>query len=451
MVLALGTFLFGNPFGFLEGYPYRTFTPAQRLLTEARVLVFYVSQIFYPVPTRLSLYHDFSFSTSLIHPWTTLPCIGFILLLVFIGAYGMGRRPILSFAILFFFINHLIESTVIGLELVFEHRNYLPSLFVFMPISIGIMHITNHYRVSSPGMLRILRTAVVLIIIGFGMGTYVRNLAWADEKTLWEDTLMKSPNSIRAHHELAYQFYEKHGYYDAALALYHRGLDLSGQNIYEKTLSLNNIASIHFTRGEYSQAEAYWERAIASFPGYHKAWYCLSLTQTKMGKWKEAAQNLSTVFKNESSNGNYLQLHGAILLYNNKPLEAIAYFKKVIKLDPSNWKNLICLGSAFDMIGNFDKGYHFLEMANAAHPNDPLIRLLQAQNRLAVGGEEQAGAYLDRFIERVGPGRAEEYLRRLAAENKHLSLAVDDIQPKISLKIRIFGDDAIQPSKAARS
>jgi hypothetical protein len=65
-VIALGTVAFGNPFGFLNGYPNRTFTPLQRLLTESRVLVQYLSQIFYPVPTRLSLYHDVTVSTSLL-------------------------------------------------------------------------------------------------------------------------------------------------------------------------------------------------------------------------------------------------------------------------------------------------------------------------------------------------------------------------------------------------
>ncbi len=211
------------------------------------------------------------------------------------GFFWMGRRPVLSFAILFFIFNHLIESSVIGLELVFEHRNYLPSLFLFMPAAQGIKRLINRYEGSQSGFYRLLNAAVVLLVIGLGTGTYVRNLAWANEKTLWEDTLFKAPHSIRAHHELAYQYYEKSGQYDAALALYHRGLELSGQNIYEKTLSLNNIASIHFSRGEYDLAELYWKKAIASFPQYEDGYYRLGLTQTKLGKWREASETLSRI------------------------------------------------------------------------------------------------------------------------------------------------------------
>ena len=283
VVVLLGVVLFGNPFGFLKGYPYRTFTPLQRLLTESRVLVFYLSQIFYPIPMRLSVYHDFPVSTSLFHPWTTLPCLILILALLSLAFLCLNRQPVLSFAILFFFFNHLIESSVIGLELVFEHRNYLPSLFLFMPLAQGIKKLINRYGKSESSLHRILYAAVVLIVIGLGSGTYVRNMAWATEKTLWEDTLVKAPNSIRAHHELALQYYEKSGKYNEALALYHRGLQLDGQNIYEKSLSLNNIASIHFTRGEYDLAEMYWKKAIASFPKYKDAYYRLSLTQTKLG------------------------------------------------------------------------------------------------------------------------------------------------------------------------
>ena len=152
-------------------------------------------------------------------------------------------------------------------------------------------------------------------MIALGTGTYVRNMAWANERTLWEDTLSKAPNSIRAHHELAYQYYEKNGQYDAALALYHQGLQLSGQNIYEKALSLNNIASIHFTRGEYDLAEKYWKKAIASFPQYKNAYYRLSLTQTKLGKWQEASETLSKIVYKEPVDAAILRLRKIISLH----------------------------------------------------------------------------------------------------------------------------------------
>ena len=46
------------------------------------------------------------------------------------------------------------------------------------------------------------------------MSTYLRNMAWASEKTLWEDALKKAPNSTRAHHNLAWAHYERIKNYD---------------------------------------------------------------------------------------------------------------------------------------------------------------------------------------------------------------------------------------------
>ena len=73
LLLGLGSFMFfeGDPLSVLS-YGNRFFSPSERLLTQARVLVFYLSQIFYPAPTRLSIEHDIAVSTSLIDPWTTL-------------------------------------------------------------------------------------------------------------------------------------------------------------------------------------------------------------------------------------------------------------------------------------------------------------------------------------------------------------------------------------------
>jgi len=434
-VIVLGTVAFGNPFGFLNGYPNRTFTPLQRLLTETRVLVHYLSQIYYPTPTRLSLYHDVTVSTSLLHPWTTLPSLLIILALIGLGLKWMNTRPLLSFAILFFFVNHLIESTVIGLELLFEHRNYLPSLFIFMPVAAGIVRLIRHYGNSNVLMHRVLVTGVVLLLVGFGAGTFIRNQAWANEKMLWEDTLKKAPNSIRAHHELAYQYYEKKGNYDAALFLYHRGLNLSGQNVYEKTLSLNNIASIHFTRGEYAKAERYWKEAIASYPKYKQAYYRLALTQTRMGEWNKAAETLSVLLDQEPFDPNCLRLNGIILLQKNKPEVAAGYFRKIIKVNPHDWQSLMYLGVVFSITGQAEKAYRFFRMAAAERPKEPLIQLLLAKNRFIFADDAAVQSHLDEFIVLVGPRHAHNYLNRVSNHYKSINFSLSSLRPLIVNKI----------------
>jgi tetratricopeptide (TPR) repeat protein len=446
-VVALGALIFGNPFGFLNGYPNRTFTPFERLLTETRVLVHYLSQIFYPVPTRLSLYHDVVVSKSILNPWTTLPSLLMLLALIGLGFKMIVHRPLISFAILFFFLNHAVESTVIGLELVFEHRNYLPSLFIFMPVAAGIERLIRHYGRSNIFMRSTVISGVVLLVVGFGSGTYIRNQVWADERTLWEDTLAKAPNSIRAHHELAYQYYEKTGNYDGALFLYHRGLNLSGQNVYEKTLSLNNIASIHFTRGDYTEAEKYWQEAIASYPKYKQAYYRLALTQTKLGKWQEASATLSNILFEDYASEGCFRLKGIILLHEKKPDESIDYFRKAVKTNPEDWQNLMYIGLAHTVSGRLDKAHLYLSMAGAKRNSEPLLQVWLAQNRFVLGLNSDAKIHLDRFIELVGARNVEEYYRKLARQFKYMEPFLNDLRPLVAKRIQNLADDMYSTSR----
>ena len=114
----------------LAGYARRDFTLNQRILTEFRVVIFYLSLLIWPHPSRLNLEHDFALSYSLFDPVTTVMSLGVIVGLLALGIYLAPKQRILSFCLLWFLGNLVIESSVIGLELVFEHRLYMPSMFL---------------------------------------------------------------------------------------------------------------------------------------------------------------------------------------------------------------------------------------------------------------------------------------------------------------------------------
>ena len=116
----------------LSSYAYRDFTLAERLLTEARVVVWYMSLLLWPNPARLSMEHDFEISTSLFSPLTTFPALLLIGALIFLAIRFRKRFPVATFGIAWFFLNLVIESTIIPLELVFEHRLYLPSMGFYL-------------------------------------------------------------------------------------------------------------------------------------------------------------------------------------------------------------------------------------------------------------------------------------------------------------------------------
>ena len=434
--LVIGGLLAANPLGFLNGYPTRLYTPAQRLLTEPRIIMYYLSQLFYPVPTRLSIVHDVVVSTSFLKPWTTLPGIISIVLLLIMGFKQALKRPILSFAILFFFLNHLVESTVIGLELVFEHRNYLPSLFLFLPVATGLKWILGHYHTRSPAMVVALQSFIVLLLVGLGSGTYIRNMAWATEKTLWEDAISKAPNNSRPLHQLAYHYYEKTGQYDMALKLYHKALKLSDENVHQRALRLNNIASIHFTRKEYALAEFYWKEAIQSYPKFYRGYYRLSLTLIRLGRWEEAGRTLDRIPHRITQNAEYSNLKGIVLLKDNKPAKAIPYFNKGLQSKQNAWKEALHLGVAHDMLDKHEDGFGYLELANALRPNEPLVLLCLAQNSLQRNDFEKAGLFIDKYLTSVGEHRVENHLESVMKDYSYIPISPVLLRPLIAERIK---------------
>jgi tetratricopeptide (TPR) repeat protein len=195
--------------GFLDGYNRRHFTFDERLLTELRIVVSYIFLLLLPLPRFLTLEHDPSLSTSLLTPPTTLGSALFILVLLVVAWRLRKKQPLISFGILWFFINLLIESTVIPLELMFEHRAYLPSAGLFLAIFLAGRELVRRFPVSGKWhyeqrqQTAILVSALVILLSFLSLATYYRNVAWRDSVSLYRDCLLKAPNKPRVHGNLA--------------------------------------------------------------------------------------------------------------------------------------------------------------------------------------------------------------------------------------------------------
>lgn len=145
------------------GYELRSFTLVERILTEGRVLWFYLSLIVFPRLGAFSLFHDdILVSTSLFSPWTTLLSWVGVIGLVW-GAWRMrNQAPLLSFGIAWFLIGHCLESTVLPLEIAHEHRNYLPSFGVIL---VEVCALGN--LLGRPEWRKVLGLSLALALVGY--------------------------------------------------------------------------------------------------------------------------------------------------------------------------------------------------------------------------------------------------------------------------------------------
>ncbi|MDY6879362.1 MAG: tetratricopeptide repeat protein, partial [Thermodesulfobacteriota bacterium] len=400
-VIIFGVFLFmnGDMLSFLKGYNNRPFTLFERLLTEPRILVFHLSQLFYPVASRFSIDHDIIISTSLFQPWTTLPAILFLLFLIVTSLFQVKKRPILAFAILFFFLNHVIESSIIPLELIFEHRNYLPSLFIFFPVSIGIKRLLDHYRQRERVLYVFLVSLVSLLFVMIGIGTYTRNGAWATEKSLLEDAVAKAPMSHRPVHNLAYNYYEKIGDYGKAYKLYGKALSLESTSVTNhRALALSNMANILIKKQEYEGAIGLFKKVLEIDPKSERSLYNMILALVKTGRLEEASGYADLLLSKRNDHIYYQLLKGLILVRQDRPEEALSYFQRTISMDPSYGKALLYKGIALSLMGKHKRADLWLRRAMRVGPNNIGTLFCAIENSVKAGWVQRTDMYVERLF-----------------------------------------------------
>ncbi|MBL4571648.1 MAG: hypothetical protein JKY86_01035 [Gammaproteobacteria bacterium] len=109
----------------LEGYNLKPFSFSERVLTQFPVLAMYLASIAVLLPNYYGVFHDdFSNAQGLSLVLSLVLIFG----LIAIGLIKRKQWPLFSFAVLWFFAGHALESTFLPLEYYFEHRNYLPLL-----------------------------------------------------------------------------------------------------------------------------------------------------------------------------------------------------------------------------------------------------------------------------------------------------------------------------------
>lgn len=182
-------------------YQEQNFSIYERLITEARVLFDYTANLLMiPGGTPLGLFHDdFVVSRGVFDPPTTVIAIAaWIALLTAAWRLRGGRWAAILFGPVFFLAAHLLESTVFPLELYFEHRNYLPSVALFISIGVLVGRLAPRTRFR-----KALIAAVAIVPLANGMVTHARVLNWRSNETLLLASAQTHPDSARVHTGLA--------------------------------------------------------------------------------------------------------------------------------------------------------------------------------------------------------------------------------------------------------
>jgi hypothetical protein len=138
---------------------------------------------------------------------------------------------------LFFFAGHLIEGTTVPLELYFEHRNYLPTIFLAIAAGNGIVALESSRGAAVAGLAGIVVIAILCAL------TAQRTSLWGDTDALLVYWAEQNPASERSQLE-AGQVYLRHGDIARAVQHFDAGLAKNPGSISLLTMKLGSLCQV---------------------------------------------------------------------------------------------------------------------------------------------------------------------------------------------------------------
>jgi protein O-mannosyl-transferase len=377
--------LYLDPLKAFQPYPNRPFSMSERLMTQPRVLFQYLALLAVPTNTRMAILHDIEYSTSLLEPWTTLPA-----LLGLIAALGtllwlMPRHRLLAFCGLFFFINHALESSFLNLELIYEHRNYIPSMLLFVPLAVAGVRTAAFFRYRRPLQFMIGGLAG-LILLSNAHATWTYNSICRSELSFWIHTVHLSPNLSTARGNLG-KVYWNLGDSENAFEQNCAALETDRYN------NLLQKAGVYYNLGLY---QAYAKNDPVQAVDYLRKALFYSASEPKF--YHELIKNLITA-EDYASAGDYtteglrlwpqdrelLKLKGYQAMAAHRFEQAIEAVEELLSVSPDDRTAVMLLAQSHRGMGRYEKAIELL--SELADSESPTVAALAAMALVEIGEE----------------------------------------------------------------
>lgn len=298
------------------------------LLTQFPVQVTYLRLLLLPVNQNLD--YDFPIYRSLTSPavFLSLLLLAALVVLALVLLKRSGSNPrlrLVSFGILWFFLTLSVESSVIPIvDVIFEHRVYLPSVGAFIALAAVASETAKRLR---PWQVNSGLALVVFVLAG---ATYARNEVWSSELTLWGDVVAKSPGKARPHHNLALAFFSDKRYGEALVHVT-KAVQLDPAAPYPRNL----MGSILGLKGNYFGAMSAFNEAIRLDPELAVPRINLADTYRARGYTQKALEQYEMALKLSPTNAEIYYKIGLAHVQTNDLEKAGMFFKSAARLDPS--------------------------------------------------------------------------------------------------------------------
>jgi len=347
------------------------------LLTQFTVVATYIRLIFFPINQNLD--YDFPIYNTFLTPEVFL---SFLLLFsifslgIYMFMHSRTRNStyrIIAFGIFWFFITLSVESSFIPIvDVIFEHRVYLPSTGFFIALTTGIFLLLNKFGQRKLHTIGV--AIIVTVIIMFSVLTYSRNNIWSSEIALWQDNVEKSPQKARPHNILG-NVLNKQDRIEEAIEHYLHALQIKPD--YEK--AHYNLGNVLNEQDRTEEAIEHYLQALRIKPDFEEAHINLGNVLNKQWRKEEAIEHyLHALRINPESEEAHNNL-GNVYNEQGRTEEAIEHFLHALRINPESEKTHNNLGLAFYNQGHTEEAIEHYLHALRINPESE-----EAHNNLAI-------------------------------------------------------------------
>ncbi len=342
---------------------------AQMVATKMEILFYYVKLLFVPWP----LSWDYSFNQIPLVGWTdVLPWMGLIMYagLAFVAILNFKKKPVIAFAILFYFITSLPTNNLLlmnGATLA-ERFMFVPS-FAFALLAVFVLSEILKINLSDfSGTKKKIFTQIVLVLLFVFSGmSIVRCGDWKNNFTLFESGASNAPQSSRTNAALGSEY----------------------MNLAEKEVDAEVKKDL------IQKSIKYYKKSLDIFPDNSDASYKVGLIFSMISDTANAIKYYKMSLAATPGQIFALNNLGSIYASRNEYDSAAVYFARSYQADSSNEMTITNLEVVNYLRGNFDQCIYYGNRALQLDIKTPKVYQLLVQAWTRKGNNEMASKYTD--------------------------------------------------------
>jgi tetratricopeptide (TPR) repeat protein len=304
------------------GFNLKDFTWYQYFFTECRAFFLYLRLFVLPVNQNADYMYPISHRVT---EYGAIFYLAGILVLVALAIIYRRRYPLASYGFFVYLVLMAPTSSFVPIQdPVAERRLYLPM--------IGLLLIVTEFVRRLPLKRPVLAGAMAVVLLLAGVLTYQRNYVWTSDVALWQDTAQKSPNSARAHFQLAYAYQFEANQCAAALPEYAAVDRIAGPAYDRRYALLVDWAEAFECAGLIDDSLAKLRQAAALEPGVH-AYEEIGTICAKHDRFAEAIEAFNAAEKYDASYPLLYANRGALYEKMKQYAQAVENYKHALALD----------------------------------------------------------------------------------------------------------------------